>query len=167
MHCRRTSQNAISLSTAAIAALITSGRNGGNWAGNGITSSNAAADVNGHAVGYAQADQIGSPASFLGQSIDATATLVRYTRAGDANLDGTTNIGDFSLLAANFNVAGKGWVGGDFNYDGITNIGDFSLLAGNFNQAAAGDLPRGGAVPEPMSLGMLGALALISRRRRA
>lgn len=152
---------------AAIAALIDAGHNGNNWAGNGITSSNAAASPTAHAVGYAQADQIGSPATFLGQSIDNTATLVRYTRAGDANLDGTTNISDFSLLAANFNLAGKGWVGGDFNYDGLSNISDFSLLAGNFNQAAAGDLPRGAAVPEPMSLSVLGALALISRRRRA
>lgn len=152
---------------AAIAALITAGRNGGNWAGNGITSANAAADVNGHAVGYAQADQIGSPATFLGQGIDNTATLVRYTRVGDANLNGITNISDFSLLSANFNVAGRGWVGGDFNYDGVTNISDFSLLAGNFNQTAAGDLPRGAAVPEPMSLSVLGALALIGRRRRA
>ena len=87
-------------------------------------------------------------------------------RNGDADLSGVTDIGDFALLGANFNNAGK-WVSGDFNYDNITDISDFALLAANFNLAAAGNLPRGAAVPEPSAaLAVVGlAVSLIGRRR--
>lgn len=151
-----------------IASLIVSGRAGGSWTGNGITSSAAAAAPSTHAVGYAEASDLGSPASFLGQPVDATAVLVRYTRQGDANLDGTTGIADFSRLAANFNLAGN-WSKGDFNYDGTTGIADFSLLAANFNLAAAGDsaAARGGVVPEPgVGVAALALIALAAGRRR-
>jgi hypothetical protein len=117
-------------------------------------------------VGYAEASAVGSPATFLGQPVDGTAVLVRYTRQGDANLDGTTGIGDFSLLGANFNQPGK-WNSGDFNYDGTTSIGDFSLLAANYNQSAASGVGgRPGAVPEPATLGLLTAAAVLGMRRR-
>jgi len=149
---------------ASIRALIASGRDANTWTGNGITSSDAAGSVNNHAVGYLESSSFSS-GTFLGQAVDATAVLVRYTRLGDANLDGTTNIGDFSLLGANFNQPGV-WGTGDFNYDGSTNIGDFSLLASNFNQVAAGDLPRGGLVPEPATLAAMSlAVGALSRRR--
>lgn len=100
------------------------------------------------------------------QSTDANgnaSVLVRLTRTGDANLDGTTNISDFAALAANFNTAGR-WDNGDFDYSGTVNISDFSLLAANFNQSAG--LPRGAAVPEPalMSIG-IAAMGLLARRR--
>jgi hypothetical protein len=88
------------------------------------------------------AAEIGNPATYLGQPIDATTILMRYTRTGDANVDGTTNVLDFALLAANFNNAGTRWGRGDFNYDGTTNIGDFSLLAANFNLAVPADSSR-------------------------
>ncbi|MCS7033512.1 MAG: hypothetical protein NZ561_05895, partial [Phycisphaerae bacterium] len=143
-----------------------SGYAGGNWTGNGITSSAAAADPTGHAVGYAEASEVGSPSSFLGQSVDATAVLVRYTRVGDADLNGTTDLVDFGRLAINFNNAGQ-WVTGDFNFDGNTNLNDFSLLALNFNQSALGSLPRGTAVPEA-GVGLMGLIgtAVLARRRR-
>jgi len=48
---------------------------------------------------------------------------------------------DFARLAAKFNQAG-GWTDGDSNYDGQVGIGDFSLLASNFNRTLPGDLPR-------------------------
>jgi hypothetical protein len=150
-----------------IAALIASGYAGNTWSGNGITSSAAAANPAGHAVGFAEASAIGSPASFLGQSVDSTSVLVRYTRRGDANLDGITNIADFSLLSANFNQTGSTWSRGDFNFDGVTSIADFSVLAANFNQAATGATLRGSAVPEPASLvAFIVALLLCGRRRK-
>jgi autotransporter-associated beta strand protein len=151
---------------ASIADLVKAGYNSGNWAGNGITSSDASATPSAHAMGFAEASDIGSPATFLGQAVDGTAVLVRYTRAGDANLSGTTDIGDFSTLAANFNQTGSTWARGDFNFDGVTNIGDFSTLAANFNQAATGALPRGSVVPEPAALSLLAAGALLLGRRR-
>lgn len=144
---------------------LKNGYAGGAWTGNGIVSSTAAG-ASTHAVGYGEASEVVGVGggTFGGVAVDDTAIVMRYTRQGDANLDGITNISDFALLAANFNTA-SGWTKGDFNYDGSTNIGDFALLAANFNQSA-GDLPRGGAVPEPASFGLaVAALALIRRRR--
>lgn len=149
---------------ATVQSQIAAGRAGGTWLGQGITSSAAAANAAVTAVGYAEASALGL-SSFMGQSVDADAVVFRYTRLGDANLDGITNIGDFSLLGSNFNLTGD-WSKGDFNFDGNVNIGDFSLLAANFNLAAPGDGLRGSAVPEPVGLAGLAAMLLLPRRRR-
>lgn len=128
----------------------------------GIVSSTLAT---GNALGYAE-NSVLNVATFGGVAVDSTAILMKTTRTGDANLDGITNINDFSLLAANFNLASV-WSRGDFNYDGQTNISDFSLLAANFNQSVATDLPRGASVPEPAAaaLAAIGSM-LLGRRRR-
>ena len=57
---------------------------------------------------------------------------------GDANSDGTVNIGDLTLLAGSFGQSGT-WADGDFNDDGLINIGDLTLLAGNFGTSAAAE----------------------------
>jgi hypothetical protein len=152
---------------ATIEAAILSGRAGGAWTGTGITSSNAAANSAVTGIGFAEAGDL-SLTTFGGQTVDADTVVFGYTRLGDANLSGTTDIGDFSILAANFNTAGK-WSKGDFNYDQSVDIGDFSILAANFNQSAPASLPRGAAVPEPTALGLIGlaALGLARRVRRA
>jgi autotransporter-associated beta strand protein len=138
-----------------IASLIVAG-----LTGNGIKSSTAA--PNG-AIGFATASDV-LPAAIFGAT-DPSDVLVRYTLTGDADLSGTVDIGDFALVAANFNAAG-GWSKGDSNYDGTVDIGDFALLAANFN-LSAGDLPRGGAVPEPaLGLGALALWAVSLRRNR-
>jgi hypothetical protein len=141
---------------------IVSGFAGGSWNGAGINSSTAAA-VSGGAVGYAEASSLFSsfPASYLGQAVDADSVIVAYTLAGDANLDRTVDIGDFALLAANFNTPAA-WNDGDFNYDGVADIGDFALLASKFNQSVA--VARA-AVPEPASA-ILALAALGFMRRR-
>ena len=73
---------------------------------------------------------------------------------GDANGDASVNIGDFSILAANFNTAG-GYADGDFNYNGLVEIGDFSLLASKFNQSLepiASAARAGGSAPAEAAL---------------
>lgn len=142
---------------------VAAGHAGGTWAGPGITSSAAAAAPNLLAVGIAQASDLGVSA-FGDYTLPGPAVLMRLTLAGDANLDGTVSIADFSRLAANFNFLG-GWDRGDFNYDGTTTIADFALLAANFNR----QLARGPAnVPEPATLGAAGSVftLVLSRRRR-
>lgn len=145
-----------------ITAAITSGYAGGAWIGPGINSAAAAATA-GTALGYAEAATLGIT-DVGGTPVDATAVVVRYTLQGDANLDRSVNIGDFSLLASNFNQAG-GWSKGDSNYDGLVNIGDFSLLASQFNQTLTSSVPRAAAVPEP-GIASVAALVLLRRRRR-
>ena len=158
--------NAGSSTIADVQAQIIAGRAGGTWTGSGITSSAAAANSAVTGIGYAEASDLGIT-NFLGQPVDADAVILRYTRLGDANLDGTTGLGDFSLLGANYNQAG-GWSKGDFNYDGTVGLGDFSLLAANYNQTAPASLARPGAVPEPATLSLIGVAALgLVRRRRA
>jgi hypothetical protein len=117
---------------------LTTGYAGGLWSGPGITSSTAAAAAS-HALGYAEAADVlaAFPATFAGQSVDDTTVLVRYTRNGDANLDGTVNLTDFNKLASSFGQLNTDWAQGNFNFDLTTNLADFNLLASNFGQTAA------------------------------
>ena len=57
-----------------------------------------------------------------------------FVFAGDANRDRTVDLGDFALLAANFNRPGT-FSQGDFNYSGTVELGDFSILASRMNQS--------------------------------
>jgi hypothetical protein len=129
---------------------LTTGYASGAWNGNGINSAFAAASGLSDALGYAEASELfgAFPATFLGEDVDNSTVLVRYTLSGDANLDGTANIGDFSRVAASFNLAG-GWSNGNFNYDILVDIADFSLLAANFNQSIPAALPRAASASVP------------------
>jgi hypothetical protein len=124
--------------------------------------------------------------SFMGiGGLDGDEVLIRYTRIGDLNLDGTVSIADFIDLAAHFNmVGGASWQDGDVNYDGSVSISDFIELASNFNQSISGvaagwnasELAMvnqfaasigAAAVPEPLTLAPLGlALLALPRPRR-
>jgi hypothetical protein len=118
--------------------LVTSGYAGGAWTGAGITSSTAASTAN-RAVGYGEASAVFSsfPATFAGQSVDNTTVLLRYTRYGDANLDGQVNLQDFNRLASNFGTSGTAlWTQGNFNFDNQVNLQDFNRLASNFGLPA-------------------------------
>jgi hypothetical protein len=121
-----------------VRAALTSGYNGGGWNGSGINSS-AAATTPGRAIGYAEASALFSsfPAMFLGQTVDDTAVLLRYTRSGDADLSGSVNLNDFNRLATNFGGTNAVWSQGNFNFDATTNLNDFNLLAANFGLSAA------------------------------
>ena len=158
--------------------LIT-GQNGGAWNGAGIMSSTAnASPTTGDAVGYGLASMVfgisgSQTATFLGKTVGPSETLVRYTRYGDANLDGTVNLADFNALAANFGQSGRFWQDGDFNYTGNVDLIDFNALAAQFglSGSAGGPTPQDWAnlasvVPEPsIAAFSLLALAVLHRRR--
>jgi hypothetical protein len=57
-----------------------------------------------------------------------------YTLAGDANLDGSVNFNDFSILQNHYGQSGD-WSQGDFNHDGTINFNDFSALQNNYGQS--------------------------------
>jgi hypothetical protein len=118
-----------------IRAQLQSGRAGGAWNGSGIASSSAADDAR-FGVGFAESADLFSsfPAVFAGQAVDDSALLLRYTRNGDADLNGTVDMADFSRLAAQFNVTTNRWSAGDFNYDGVSGFNDFAQLAAGFGQ---------------------------------
>jgi hypothetical protein len=143
-----------------IANQIIAGRAGGTWNGLGIKSSACAASPLAVALGFAESAALFHefPATFIGQTVDATSVLARRTRLGDANLDGLVNLADFNRIASNFGQTSKIWYDGDFNYDGLVNLADFNLLASNFGLSAGPDgvvdpgdwSALATAVPEPM-----------------
>jgi len=172
---------------ATIVGYLRGGFNNGNWNGPGIISSTAQTPTNGLRYGVGWAD--GKDKIVAG--ISSGQIELKYTLLGDANLDGTVNGSDFSLLAANFGLGVTNWDQGNFLYGSSVNGSDFSALAANFGQgdsgadesvsaadiaaldafAAANGLPMPviGAVPEPASAGMviLSGLGMLARRRRA
>ncbi len=168
---------------------LKSGFNNGAWNGtSGIISSTAQTKTNGltYSVGWAD----GNDKTLAVKNLTSGEIELKYTLVGDANLDGTVNGSDFSILAANFGLGVTNWDQGNFLYTSSVNGSDFSALAANFGQgdsgaavqvtpadvaaldafAAANGLPAPtiAAVPEPATLGLLalGATSLLARRRR-
>ena len=84
------------------------------------------------------------------------------TKQGDCDLDGLINATDLAVLAAGFGQSGLGWAGGNANTDDFTDATDLAIMAANFGFTAPA-----GAVPEPMTVGLLsvGAVALLRRRK--
>jgi hypothetical protein len=163
-------------------------RNGVNTA-RGIISSSSTATTR---LGYGD-NAVLNKSIFGGQSVDTSSILIKYTYAGDADLDGDADGVDIGTWATNFTgeLGGTGsnvWTQGDWDYDGDVDGVDAGLWA----QAFTGELGGGGlgslviddpnmapgaaailrgmgitVVPEPASLGLaaLGATMLLRRRR--
>jgi hypothetical protein len=104
-----------------VKAAITSAYSGGAWSGAGITSSKIT-PTNKRAVGYYDNAAPGTIRVFGGQAVDASATLVRYTLAGDTDLDGTIAFADLLAMQANYGLSGKMWQHGDVDYDGTITL---------------------------------------------
>jgi hypothetical protein len=142
-----------------------------------ITSSMADAA---HRLGYGD-NSVLLKNSFEGQDVSTHQNvLIKYTYAGDTNLDGEVDVADLTALAQHWQSPAV-WTGGDFNYNGIVDVSDLLLLAQNWQAGVASPLPAGSlsaaltslnlpaVVPEPgswaiISLSMTGMLA--TRRRR-
>jgi autotransporter-associated beta strand protein len=118
---------------------------------------------------------------------DLTSLLLRTTYFGDANVDGTIDAGDFSLIDRGFAANAGVWWQGDFNHDGSVTSADYLLIdrvftqqSGSFSPSAALLAQRESqfgpdyvaalvtSIPEPSSLLTACGLALpLLRRRRA
>jgi fibronectin-binding autotransporter adhesin len=123
------------------------------------------------------------PTNALGYADNGTRVLVKYTYAGDANLDGQVDVTDLGALATNWQTAGL-WTSGDFNYDGFIDVTDLGALATNwqagvgspladtesFNQAMASVGLTPNVIPEPAAISAVALLGLVltqqNRRRR-
>ena len=127
-----------------IAGRIQSGRNGGAWNGaSGIITSQPDAPGGLTTLGSGEASAVlgltgAQTGTFSGQTVDATAVLVKYTYVGDANMDGFISGDDYGAIDFAFGVPGSAdFANGDFNYDGIISGDDYSAI--DFNLSAQGD----------------------------
>jgi autotransporter-associated beta strand protein len=168
-----------------IQGLVQTGRAGGAWNGVGINTDQPLAVANETAIGVATAAEakglVGAATTmWSGQVVDANDTLVMYTWAGDANLDGKVNADDYASIDLYSTIPGEGsWNHGDFNYSGTINADDYALIDSNvqnvnYSPFWTTDVARGAAtagltaVPEPTAGVLLGVAAagMFSRRRR-
>ncbi len=67
------------------------------------------------------------------QKFDALISML--APAGDANLDGIVDYGDFQSLEANYGTSNDYWEQGDFNDDGAVNEQDLNILRQNLDPA--------------------------------
>lgn len=116
---------------------LASGLNGGAWNGAGIVTSRVAIESN-MSIGYAEATSIFSsfPASVAGRTVDSTSLIVRYTLAGDADLDGSVGFNDLLAVSRNYGInADATWSQGDFNFDGRVDFADLLTIARQYGQS--------------------------------
>ena len=124
---------------------IITGRNGGSWNGNGIRSTTASQDSSGNTglamarnVAWAFRNGVYAPSespfitSFVGETVDIYAILVKYTWQGDASFDGMINADDYGRIDRGFIARGSVYDDGDFNYDGLVNADDYGIIDRGF-----------------------------------
>ncbi|MBC8105871.1 MAG: hypothetical protein H7Z14_04720, partial [Anaerolineae bacterium] len=111
---------------------LQTGYGGGTWNGNGLITSLGTSNKR---LGYAEASDVFTsfPATFSGQQVDNTTVLIKYTYAGDADLNGIVDFDDYSRIDAGFNNNRTGWVNGDVDYNNIVDFDDYSLIDQAFN----------------------------------
>jgi hypothetical protein len=73
-----------------------------------------------------------------GQTVDATTVIVKYTYAGDVNLDGLVDASDYGVIDNFFQFPGTtGYANGDFNYDGVIDASDYGYIDNSFQMQGA------------------------------
>jgi hypothetical protein len=121
-----------------VAGMIQSGRTASRtWDGPGIVTSMADARSGRTTLGVAEAAGLfrlaaGETRVWNGHTVDATTVIVKYTYAGDANLDGVIDAGDYGVIDNFVQVPNaSGYANGDFNYDGFIDAGDYGIIDNN------------------------------------
>ena len=73
---------------------------------------------------------------FAGQTLTGNEILVKFTYFGDADLSGSIDATDYSLIDNGYVNSLSGWINGDFDYSGSIDATDYALIDNAYvNQA--------------------------------
>jgi hypothetical protein len=114
--------------------LIAAGYTFSEWSGYGLVTTMPDAQRGVTTLAPASAADLyglgpGDTALHDGHTIDATTVIVKYTYAGDMNLDGLVDGADYGLIDNYVQFPGTdGYANGDLNYDGIIDGADYGLI---------------------------------------
>ena len=97
--------------------------------------------------------------------LDSAGGGVETCLPGDANLDGTVDINDLTIVLAHYNQTGMGWTQGEFTGDGTVDINDLTIVLAHYNQSVgAGILGRRARTFERRAVGGGGAVGRLGDR---
>jgi hypothetical protein len=159
---------------AALRSQVGIGYNGGDWLGNGITSSAAASEDAAGNFALAIVDNNEMPLPFGssngGNNFDGIDTplesiIVKFTHRVDINMDGEVTNDDAIIFSTYYEAGAPAhWGIGDLDYDGVFGEND-TIIFSTFYEVKDGPANH---LPEP-SVALLGmaATGLLARRRRA
>ena len=77
------------------------------------------------------------PFDYVNQFMYMPAVVLAHGLDGDANLDGTVDINDLTIVLANYGRTGMGWVQGEFTGDGTVDINDLTIVLAQYGQSLA------------------------------
>ena len=116
---------------------VAAGYNFGGWDGHGIVTTRPQALAGLTTIAIATGEQLlglgaSDTANFAGQTVTGRSVILKYTYAGDANLDGVIDGGDYGIID-NFAQlpAANSYFNGDFNFDGVIDGGDYGIIDNN------------------------------------
>lgn len=117
-----------------------------------------------YGVGGGIADNFAGVYNLTGPEI-----LIKYTYAGDADLNGVVDGTDYSFLDTGFNGGLSGWFNGDFNHDGVVDGTDYGFIDTGFNGQGAplSVVGETGLQAQPVPEPGTGAVALVVGRELA
>ncbi len=141
------------------------------WTGTDNTLAAAVADhaYVGETPEFYQLFGYATPPPFPATLTAMPALVLRQSLPGDANLDGTVDINDLTIVLAHYNQTGMTWTTGDFTGDGTVDINDLTIVLAHFNDSAGSSAAGSvSAAPEPGTLVLLAAAvaALLAYARR-
>ena len=117
-----------------VTGLIARGYNFSAWDGTGLVTTMADARNGLTTLAPAEAAHVlgitgNQTATWNGQTIDTTTVIVKYTYAGDLNLDGRVDAQDYGIIDNWVQFPGaNGYANGDINYDGVIDAVDYGII---------------------------------------